>query len=160
MKTFLLASSIALALGCAIAVEALAQANPNQLISQRKGAMNLQAKYFGPLLAMVQGRVPYDARTAQRNVDYLAVLVQLPWDDFQPSTVGTSRRTDAKEDIYKEPAKFKAGIDTLQAEVQKLAAAARAGDQSAVNAAVRNVGRSCNSCHEAFATFEYRFPVQ
>jgi cytochrome c556 len=159
MKTILLASGIALALGCGMAVEAVAQTSPNQLISQRKGAMNLQAKYFGPLLAMVQGRVPYDARTAQRNADYLTVLAQLPWDDFQPSTIG-ARRTEAKEDIYKDTAKFKAGIETFQTEVQKLTAAARAGDPTTVNAAVRNVGRSCNSCHEAFATFEYRFPVQ
>jgi len=159
MKKSLLASSIALALGCAIAAEALAQTSPNQLIAQRKGAMNLQGKYFGLMLAMVQGRVPYDARTVQRNTDYLAVLTQMPWDDFQPSTVGAAS-TRAKEDIYKDSAKFKAGIETLQMEVQKLAAAARAGDQTTVNAAVRNVGRSCNSCHEAFATFEFRFRLQ
>ena len=156
MNKSLLASSIALALGCGIAAEALAQAKPEQLVAQRKGAMNLQVKYFGPMLGMVQGRVPYDARTVQRNADYLAVLTQLPWDDFQPSTVGAAN-TRAKEDIYKDPAKFKAGIDTLQMEMQKLAAAARAGDQTTVGAAVRNVGRSCNSCHEGFATFGFRF---
>ena len=159
MKKSLLASSIALALGCGIAAEALAQAKPEQLVAQRKGAMNLQVKYFGSMLAMVQGRVTYDARTVQRNTDYLAVLTQLPWDDFQPSTVGAAN-TRAKEDVYKDPAKFKAGIETLQTEVQKLAGAARAGDQNAVGAAVRNVGRSCNTCHEAFATFEFRFRLQ
>ena len=159
MKKSLLASSIALALGCGMAAEAFAQANPNQLIAQRKGAMNLQGKYFGSMLAMVQGRVPYDVRTVQRNADYLAVLNQLPWDDFQASTVGAAN-TRAKEDVYKDPAKFKAGIETLQTEVQKLAGAARAGDQNAVGAAVRNVGRSCNSCHEASATFEFRFKLQ
>ena len=159
MKKSLLASSIALALGCGIAAEALAQAKPEQLVAQRKGAMNLQGKYFGSMLAMVQGRVPYDARTVQRNADYLAVLTQLPWDDFQPSTVGAAN-TKAKEDIYKDQAKFKAGIEALQMDVQKLAGAARAGDQTAVHAAVRDVGRSCNSCHEASATFEFRFKLQ
>ncbi len=159
MKTSFLAASIALALGCGIAAEALAQAKPEQLVAQRKGAMNLQVKYFFPMLAMVQGRVPYDAATVQRNADYLAVLSKLPWDDFQPSTAGAAN-TKAKEDIYKDPAKFKKGIDTMQVEVQKLVAAARGGDQAVVGAAVRSVGQSCNACHEGFATFEFRFKLQ
>jgi cytochrome c556 len=161
MKRSLLIVGVALALGCGIAVQALAQTNPNQLIAQRKGAMSLQAKYFGSMLAMAQGRIPYDASTIQRNADYLAVLSQLPWDDFQASTAGAAEgRTRAKEDIYKDPAKFKARIDTLQADVKKLVSAAHAGDRDAVNATVRAVGRTCNSCHEAFATFEFRFKVE
>lgn len=160
MNKQLLAVSVVLALGGGIAAEALAQANPNQLIAQRKGAMNLQVKYFGPLLGMSLGRVPYDAKIVQRNVEYLTVVTQMAWDDFQPHTAGNPN-TRAKEDIYKDPAKFKAGIDNLQAEVQKLAAAARGGgDQNAVKPAVQAVGRVCNSCHEGFATFEFRFKLE
>lgn len=159
MKKQLLAVSVVLAFGGVIAAEALAQANPNQLIAQRKGAMNLQAKYFNPVLGMGLGRVPYDARIVQRNADYLAVLVQLAWDDFQPHTAGVAN-TRAKEDIYKDPTKFKAGIETLQADVQKLVVAARTGEQSAVKTAIQGVGRTCNSCHEAFATFEFRFKLE
>ena len=155
-----LAVLVVLALGGGIAAEALAQANPNQLIANRKGAMNVQAKYFGPVLGMSLGRVPYDVKIVQRNVEYLTLLTQLPWDDFQPHTAGNPN-TRSKEDVYKDPAKFKAGIEKMQAEVQKLAAVVRAGgDQSAVKPAVQAVGRCCNSCHEAFATFEYRFPVE
>jgi len=154
-------SSIVIALGCGLAAEALAQTNPNQLIAQRKGAMNLQAKYVGPLLGMALGRIPYDAGTALRNADYLDVLSQLPWDDFDPSTAGApERRTQAKDDIYKDPAKFKAKSNELRTAVQKLTSAAHAGNRDAANAAALGVGRACNSCHEAFATFEYRFKVE
>jgi len=160
MKKQLLAVSVVLALGGGIAAEALAQANPNQLIAQRKGAMNLQAKYFGSVLGMSLGRAPYDAKIVQRNVEYLTVVTQMPWDDFQPHTVGVAN-TRAKEDVYKDAAKFKAGIDTLQGEVQKLAAVVRGGgDQNAVKPAAQAVGRACNSCHESFATFEFRFRVE
>ena len=160
MNKQLLAVAVVLALGGGIAAEALAQANPNQLIANRKGAMNLQAKYFGPVLSMSFGRVSYDAKIVQRNVEYLTVLIQMAWDDFQPHTAGNPN-TRAKEDVYKDPAKFKAGIDKLQGEVQKLAAVVRGGgDQNAVKPAVQAVGRACNSCHESFATFEYRFPVE
>ena len=159
MRKRIVAAICAVALGCGMAAVALAQTNPNQLVAQRKGAMKLQVKYFGPMLAMVQGRVPYDAATVQRNADYLTVLSQLPWDDFQPRTAGAAK-TDAKDEIYKDSAKFKAGIDAMQAEVQKLVAAARARDQGAVGAAVRSLDRTCNDCHEAFATFEFRFRLQ
>lgn len=160
MKKQLLAASMVLALGGVIAAEALAQANPNQLVAQRKGAMSLQAKYFGPVLGMSLGRVPYDAKIVQRNVEYLAVLAQLPWDDFQPNTAGNPN-SRTKDDVYKEAAKYKSEIDKMQTEVQKLAAIVRTGgDQNAVRPAAQAVGRTCNSCHESFATFEFRFRVE
>lgn len=160
MNKKLFAVSAALALGAGVAAEVLAQTNPNQLIANRKGAMNLQAKYFGPILGMTQGRAPYDAKIVQRNVEYLGVLTQLPWDDFQATTVGNPN-TRMREDVFKESAKFKAGIDSLQAEVQKLAAIVRGGgDQNAAKPATLAVGRACNSCHESFTDFKYRFPVE
>lgn len=155
----LLAALVVLGAGGGIAAEALAQTSPNQLIAQRKGAMNLQAKYLGPVLGMARGRVPFDARIAQRNADYLAVVTQLAWDDFQQSTVGNAN-TRAKEDLYREPAKFKTAADAVQTDVQKLVSAARSGDEAAVKSAAFGLARSCNSCHESFATFEFRFPVQ
>lgn len=160
MKRQLLAASAVLALGGGIAAEALAQANPNQLIAQRKGAMNLQIKYFGPVLGMSLGRAPYDAKIVQRNIEYLTVLTQLPWDDFQPHTAGNPN-TRTKDDVYKDAAKFKSEIDNMQAEVQKLAAVVRSGgDRNVVRPAAQAVGRACNSCHESFATFEFRFRIE
>jgi cytochrome c556 len=154
-------SGITLALGCGIAFHTLAQTNPNQLIAQRKGAMNLQAKYLGPLLGMALGKIPYDAGTSLRNADYLAVLTQLPWDDFQPSTASQPEgRTRAKDEIYNESGKFKAKSDELRTAVQKLTSAAHAGNKDAANAAALDVGRACNSCHESYATFQFRFKVE
>lgn len=144
----------------ALVLEAVAQSNPNQLINNRKGAMSLQGKYFSPVLAMSLGRAAYDAKIVQRNVEYLTVLTQMPWDDFQPHTAG-SRNTRAKEEIYLDTDKFKQAIERLQGEMQKLSAAARSGaGQSAVKPAAQAVSRACNSCHESFATFDYRFPVE
>lgn len=155
-----LVAAVMSTMSAVLSVEALAQANPNQLIANRKGAMNLQGKYFSPVLGMSLGRAPYDAKIIQRNVEYLAVLNQMPWDDFQPHTAGNPN-TRAKEDIYVDPAKFRSAIERVQAEVQKLAAVVRGGgDQNAVRPAAQAVGRACNSCHESFATFEFRFRVE
>lgn len=152
-------AAIAVVLGSAASAQALAQANPAQLINNRKGAMDLQAKYLGPLLNMARGGATFDAQIAQRNADYLAVLSQMPWDDFQQSTAG-SERTRAKPELYKDPTKFKKGVDSLHGEVQKLVTAAHGGNADAVKTATFSVARSCNSCHEDFATFDFRFKTE
>lgn len=152
------AVSVALVVAGSIAAEVMAQPNPNQLISNRKGAMNLQGKYFAPILAMAQGRMPYDPKIVQRNADYLAVLSQLPWDDFQQHSLGL-KNTRAKEEIVLDEAKFKARAEQLQSEVQKLQAAAKSGDQNAVRTAASAVGKTCNSCHEDFSSFDFRFKL-
>ena len=154
-----LGAAIIVFAGFAADGQVLAQENPNRLIGERKAAMELQAKYLSPLIAMAKGRAAFDAQTAQRNGDYLAVLSQMPWDDFQQSTA-SSERTRAKPEIYKDPAKFKKHVDSLHAEVQKLVAAAHGGNADAVKAAAFSVARACNACHEDFATFDFRFPTE
>jgi|APDOM4702015248_1054824.scaffolds.fasta_scaffold20302_2 cytochrome c556 len=147
------------AVAATLAIGAVAQPSPNFLIATRKGAMNLQGKYFGPVLAMARGTTPYDAKVVQRNADYLLVISQMPWEDFQPQTLGLPN-TRAKEAIAKEQDKFKELVDTLQSDQQKLASAARAGDQAAVKSAAQAIGRTCNSCHENFTSYEFRFKLE
>jgi len=53
-----LVAAVMSTMSAVLSVEALAQANPNQLIANRKGAMNLQGKYFSPVLGMSLGRAP------------------------------------------------------------------------------------------------------
>jgi cytochrome c556 len=141
-----------------LATAAVAQ-SANFKISSRKGAMTLQGKYAGPLVEMGRGAMPYDAAVVQRNADFLAVLAQMPWDDFQPNTVGLPN-TRAKDVILSEPDKFKQLSEELRANVQKVGAAARAGDQAAFKASALALGRTCNSCHERFTTYEYRFKLE
>jgi cytochrome c556 len=157
MRMTVAASILAAAATFAVAVAA--QPSPNFQIAVRKGAMNLQSKYAGPLFAMARGSTPFDARIAQRNADYLVVISQMPWEDFQPNSLGLAN-TKAKDAIVKDAEKFKQLVDTLQSEEQKVAAAARSGDQNAVKSAVQAMGRACNSCHENFSDFEFRFKFE
>lgn len=152
MKKRMIGAAVALGLLGGIAIQAYAQqANPAAQVAQRKAAMTLQGKYFGGIAAMVQGRVPYDAKIVQRNAEFLQVLAQMSWDGFDPATA-TAANTRAKPEIYKDTAKFKAEVDEFQAEVTKLVSAARAGDQNAVRVAFGAVGKTCQSCHDAFRT--------
>jgi cytochrome c556 len=157
MRTLIATSALAAA--GLMATEAGAQANPNQQVANRKGAMNLQAKFAGPLFAMARGAAPYDARIVQRNADYLVALAQMPWEDFQPNSIGIPN-TRTKDTVLKNAEKFKQLATALQSDAQKVAAAARGGDQNSVKSAVQAMGRTCNSCHEGFADFEFRFRLE
>ena len=139
-------ASVALALGSIVTANAFAQAKPDVLVKQRQAGMTLIAKYFGPLGGMAAGRVPYDAAVVARNAGYLDVLTQLPWDGFNASTSG--EKSAALPAVYAEAAKFKAAADNFQAEVGKLAVAAKGGSEADIKAAAGAVGKSCAGCHD------------
>ena len=144
-KTFI-ATGAALAL--AIPLTVLAQAKPETLVKQRQAAMALQGKYIGPIGAMVNGKIPYNADVVARNATYLENLVQMPWDGFHESTKDV--KSAALPAIWAEPAKFQEAADRLQAEAVKLATAARAKDEAGVKAQFGAVGKACGACHESF----------
>src|SRR3979409_1183333 len=115
-KTFI-AAGAALALATPLSV--LAQAKPETLVKQRQAAMTLQGKYIGPIGAMVNGKIPYNADVVARNATYLENLSQMPWDGFHESTKDV--KSAALPAIWDEPKKFQEAADRLQAETVKLA---------------------------------------
>jgi cytochrome c556 len=148
MRNRLFKAGLALALGAGFACSALAQVKPEVLVEQRIAAMRLQGKYLFPLVPMAQGRVPYDAAIVARNAGYLDVLIRLAWDGFDPSTQGVKSR--ALPEIYAEPAKFKAAQETVFAEMNKFVAAAKSGNEANTKAAIGDVVKACNGCHDSF----------
>src|SRR5260221_14472202 len=145
MKMSLLAAGLAVAV---MSGEALAQAKPEVLVKQRQSAMTLQGKYFGPMVGMAQGKVPYDAKIVQRNAGFLDNLSRMPWDGFADSTKDV--KSAALPTIWSESAKFAEAADRLQTEASKLYAVSRSGDEDAVKAQIGAVGKACGGCHESF----------
>lgn len=139
----------ALVFGLATVSQVHAQAKPEDLVKQRKAGMTMIAKYFGPIGAMVQGKVPYNADVVARNGGYLEVLAKLPWDGFQASTANV-QDTRAKPEIYQNMAKFNEGAEAMQQAMAKLVAAAKSRDEAAVKSAFGGVGKSCKGCHDDF----------
>ena len=142
--------SIALcaSLGAAWALPAWSQAKPETLVKQRQGAMALQGKYFGPIRAMAQGKVPYDAAVVARNVVYLDALARMPWDGFTPATKDV--KTAATPAVFSDTAKFKEAQDRFQAEVTRLSEVTRKGDEASIKSQILAVDKSCASCHDTF----------
>lgn len=148
MKKRLFPIALAVMLGAAYSLTAFAQAKPETLVKQRRAALTLQGKYFGPIAAMAEGKLPYDANVVARNAAYLDVLAKMPWDGFAPSTAIV--KSGALPAVFTDTAKFKAAQDRLQSEVGKLLAVSKNGDEAAVKAQIGVVRKSCGGCHENF----------
>src|SRR5258708_34134233 len=99
------AVTLATAGGAGFVLDAVAQAKPEVLVKQRQAVMTLQGKYMGPMGAMAQGKIPYDAKVVQRNAGFLEALSQMPWDGFDPSTKG--EKSAALPAIWEKSGEFK-----------------------------------------------------
>ncbi|MGD9952927.1 MAG: cytochrome c [Burkholderiales bacterium] len=140
--------SLVTVLGLAFAQGAAAQAKPEILVKQRQAAMTLMGKYFGPMAAMAQGKVAFNASVVQRNAGFLDNLSRMPWDGFDASTRGVKSR--ALPAVFENGAGFKQAASRLENEAAKLASVSRSGDEAAVKAQIGAVGKSCGGCHDDF----------
>ena len=147
MKRSGLAAVVAIALRVA-AGAVFAQQKPEVLVKQRQSVMTLQGKYFGPMAAMAQGKVPYNADVVKRNSAFLDNLSRMAWDGFDPSTKDV--KSAALPAIYEQQAKFKDAASRLENEAHKLWEVAQRGDEAAVKAQIGAVGKACGGCHESF----------
>lgn len=136
-------------LALSMALPAMAQfAKPEDAIKYRKASFTVMAAHFGRLGAMANGRVPYDAKMAVENAEMVAIVSKLPWAAFGEGT--NKGDTRAKPEIWQESAKFKEASDKMQAEMAKLAVAAKVGNLDALKAAFGPAAASCKACHDAF----------
>lgn len=148
MKATILATGFAVALGTGMSTQALAQAKPDVMVKQRQAVMTLQGKYFGPLVAVAQGKVAYNAAAVQRNAGFLDNLSRMAWDGFDASTKGEKSR--ALPAVWDNNAKFKEHATRLENETSKLVTLSGGSDEAAVKAQIGAIGKLCGACHDDF----------
>lgn len=123
-------------------------AKPEDAIKYRKAALTVLGAHTSRLGAMVQGRVPFDAKSAAENAEIVAEMARLPWAAFVDGS--DSGDTKAKAEIWKDNAKFKDYAGKLQTESVKLVAAAKSGNQDAFKTAFGATAGACKNCHDDF----------
>ncbi len=129
------------------AVPALAQfARPEDAIKYRQNTMFVKSQHLGRIGAMVNGRVPFDAKLAAENADIVAMMAGLLLSGYGAGTEGGK----AKPEIWKDQAKFKELADVGLAEAVKLAAVAKTGSPENLKTAFGAVAGTCKACHDAF----------
>jgi cytochrome c556 len=151
MKTLLATAATAAAMLLAAGPAAAQFAKPEDAIKYRQGAFVVMAAHFSRIGAMVNGRVPFDAKVAAENAEVVAALAKLPWAAFGPGT-DQGAPTRAKPEIWRESDKVKAGADKLVADTARLEAAAKSGNLDQLRAAFGATGQTCKACHDAYRT--------
>jgi cytochrome c556 len=135
----------------AMATPASAQfAKPEDAIKYRQSSLSVMGTHFGRIGAMVNGRVPFDAKVAAENAEIVADMAKLPWAAFGPATDKGSIPTRAKAEIWAEQAKFKDLSEKMIAETTKLVAAAKTGNADTLKTAFGATGASCKACHDNY----------
>ena len=148
MSKSILATGFLFVFGAGLSMNALAQAKPDVMVKQRQAVMTLQGKYFGPLVAVAQGKAPYNAAAVQRNAGFLDNLSRMAWDGFDPST--RNEKSRALPAVYDNNAKFKEYTSRLENETSTLVTLSRGGDEAAVKAQIGAIGKLCGACHDDF----------
>ncbi len=122
---------------------------PEDAVKYRQGAFQVMGSHFGRLGAMANGKVPFDAATAQANADLIVTMSRLPYVAFVDGTdkIGNTR---AKPEVWSKRADFDAAAKTTQGELVKLQAAAKTGNIDEIKAAFGAAGKSCKACHDNF----------
>ena len=121
---------------------------PEDAIKYRQSAMTLQGNHMGRLFAMVNGRVPFDAKLAAEQIEVISMLNRLQFTAF---IAGSDKGdTNALPEIWSEKEKFAAAVAKSQADVAKLVAAGKTGSLDQIKAAAGAVGQSCKACHDAY----------
>jgi cytochrome c556 len=155
-RTRYLAAGLMLAAAGASSL-ALAQMKPEDAIRARQSIMRVIALNFGPVAAMAQGKIPFNKEVFTTNALRLQSVWQMnPAHYFLPGTdkpvPGSmiAGFTHAKADIWSDSAKFKKTAEHATEAIDKLAQAARSGDESAMKSAAGGVGKACKACHDDF----------
>ena len=147
MKSAFNLMAAVIALACALPAQAQF-AKPEDAVKYRKNSLFVMQQHWARVGAMATGKVPFDAKQAQDNMEIVSTLAKLPWAAFGEGT--DKGDTRAKPEIWKESAKFKEAADKFQVEVAKVNAAAKTGNLDNLKAAFGSAGSSCKACHDAY----------
>ncbi|TSE30158.1 cytochrome c [Tepidimonas taiwanensis] len=121
---------------------------PEDAVKYRQGAFTVMGNHFSRIGAMVQGRVPFDAKVAQENAALVVTLSKLPWAGFTPESEKIKSRT--KPEAWREMDKVRAGADKMMKAVADLEAATRTGNLDAVKKTFGDAAATCKACHDAY----------
>lgn len=133
--------------------DALAATDAAAAIQTRQQDMKTMGGQLRTVNAYARGDSS-DQAAALAAIDTVLTIAAKLESDF-PAGSGmdsvTDPKTGARPEIWSEPEKFKAAINTFTEQATAMKTAISAGDQPAMQAAFGNLGRTgCGTCHSSF----------
>jgi cytochrome c556 len=143
---------ILLLAGCVFAGAVQAQAaKPEQVLKYRKALYSVIGWNFGPMSAMAQGKVPYNADEFARRAERVALVAPMLSEAFPPESKGVAN-SELKPEMWANRADFDARMQDMVERSAALAAAAKTGDFEKSKAAFMQTAQTCKACHDKYKT--------
>ena len=131
------------------AVNVAAEQKPEYVIHYRQSAMTLIGWNFGPLSAMVKGKLAWDAKEFALRAERIATLAPQIEEGFAKGS-DKGAETDAKADIWANPEDFHGKVADLVNASKSLADVAKGGDEAKMKDEFKKLGGTCKGCHEKY----------
>jgi cytochrome c556 len=140
---------LSMAIVVLLAGAAFAQfAKTEDAIKYRQSVMSLIGTHFSRMGAVVKGEAPYSKDTFEKNAVLVESLYRLPLEAFMAP--GSDKGSGMKAEALSQKDKFAQMHKATEAELAKLAAAAKGGDMNAIKPQFGAAGGSCKACHDAY----------
>jgi len=139
----------ATALVGAVHAEGTAPSKAEQALKYRKSVYQVMVWNFGPMAAMAQSKMPYDATQFATRAARVAILAPMLEEAFPAESQGVAN-SKLKGEMWSNRADFDAKLKDLEDRSATLAAVARGGDFEKTRAAFFDTANACKACHEKY----------
>ncbi len=120
-----------------------------QAVKYRKAVYQAIVWNWGPMGAMAQGKIPYDAKEFELRAARVAALAPMVGESFTADTQGVTG-SKAKAGIWSNRADFDSKMKDLVDRTSALAKIAQAGDAAKSKAAFLDAAGACKACHDKY----------
>ena len=141
-----------LATSCLFAGAAQADDPPSkgeQALKYRKSLYQVMAWNFGPMGAMAQGKVPFDAAEFAKRAERVALIAPMLNEAF-PAETRDLPHSELKSAMWANRADFDAKLKDLVDRSATLATVAKTGDFARSKAAFFDTANTCKACHDKY----------
>ncbi len=148
-KSLLLTAVAAVTLLVGSAVAQTPPSRADQAVAYRKAMYQVMYNNWVPLVGVVQGKVPFDAKAVQKRTARANFLAQMISEGF-PADSQEGKPTRAKPELWANRADFDQLMSTWQKSMVALEAAAKTGKLDKVTAAFNTTRDNCKACHDKY----------
>ncbi|NJD30506.1 MAG: cytochrome c [Gammaproteobacteria bacterium] len=120
-----------------------------QMLKYRKALYTAMAWNFGPMGAMAQGKMPYNAADFALRAQRVAEIAPMLAESFGPETKGLPN-SELKPEAWDNRADFDAKMKDLVDRSAALAQVAKSGDEAKAKAAFFDTANACKACHDKY----------
>jgi cytochrome c556 len=120
-----------------------------QAVKYRKALYQVIVWDVGPLGAMAQDKIPFDAKDFARRAEHVAYLTPLLADAY-PAESREVADTKLKPEMWSNRADFDRKMNALVDKSAALNAAAKTSDEAKMKAAFFEMGNACKDCHDKY----------